>query len=137
MHPRRRLVREQVEEFLPGLMERLPLLNDVLSLGLPDNDLTASLDPQVRHESLTSLLLALLAGGSTLALVDPMETPVLLLNAGRSSWIPGMLYTFCGALTALAREDKPRVSIGLPQVDMSSSGNVQSACCPPRTPRSR
>jgi predicted ATPase/class 3 adenylate cyclase len=57
---RQRLVREHVEEFLPELVERLPLLNDVLSLGLPDNDLTASLDPQIRHESLTSLLLALL-----------------------------------------------------------------------------
>jgi len=47
------------------------------------------------------LALALLAGGALLATVDPTQTPVVLLNAGRTPWLPGVLYTFCGALVAL------------------------------------
>lgn len=57
---RRRRVEEQVREIIPNLAERLPLLNDVLNLGLPENELTASLDTHLRHESLVSMLLALL-----------------------------------------------------------------------------
>ena len=47
------------------------------------------------------LLAALAVGGAVLLAVDPMKTPVLLLNAGRFPWIPGALFTFCGALAAL------------------------------------
>jgi len=57
---RRRRVQAHVRDVAPELEERIPLLNDVLNLGLPENKLTASLDPHLRHESLTSLLLALL-----------------------------------------------------------------------------
>jgi predicted ATPase len=49
-----------VRDVAPDLGERVPLLNDVLNLGLPENELTASLDTHLRHESLVSLLLALL-----------------------------------------------------------------------------
>jgi class 3 adenylate cyclase/tetratricopeptide (TPR) repeat protein len=57
---RRHQVQVHVRDVTPDLVERLPLLNDVLSLGLPENELTASLDTHLRHESLVSLLLALL-----------------------------------------------------------------------------
>ena len=57
---RQRLVSDQVTDVLPEQVERLPLLNDVLNLALPENDLTASLDSHLRHESLVSFLLALL-----------------------------------------------------------------------------
>lgn len=57
---RQRRVRSHVHDVAPELMERLPLLNDVLNLGLAENELTASLDTHLRHESLVSLLLALL-----------------------------------------------------------------------------
>ena len=57
---RRRLVSEQVQEVLPDQLERLPLLNDILSLGLPENTLTQSLDTNLRHQSLITFLLALL-----------------------------------------------------------------------------
>jgi class 3 adenylate cyclase/predicted ATPase len=57
---RRHQVEEQVRDIVPDMVERLPLLNDVLSLGLPENELTASLDSHLRHDSLVSLLLALL-----------------------------------------------------------------------------
>ena len=57
---RQRRVQAHVRDVTPDLVERIPLLNDVLSLGLPENELTASLDTHLRHESLVSLLLALL-----------------------------------------------------------------------------
>jgi len=53
-------VRDQVGDVVPEMIERVPLLNDVLNLGLPENELTSSLDTHLRHESLVSLLLALL-----------------------------------------------------------------------------
>jgi class 3 adenylate cyclase/predicted ATPase len=57
---RRRRVQVHIHDVAPDLAERLPLLDDVLNLGLPENKLTASLDTRLRHESLVSLLLALL-----------------------------------------------------------------------------
>ena len=57
---RQRRVQAHVRDVAPDLMERIPLLNDVLNLGLPENELTALLDTHLRHESLVSLLLALL-----------------------------------------------------------------------------
>ena len=57
---RQRRVQWRIRDVAPDLAERLPLLNDVLKLELPENELTASLDTQLRHESLVSLLLALL-----------------------------------------------------------------------------
>lgn len=44
----------------PDLAERLPLLNDILDLGLPATPLTASLEPRLRSESLGELVVALL-----------------------------------------------------------------------------
>ena len=40
-------------------MGRLPLLNDILALGLPESVLTAALDATLRQESLTALVVAL------------------------------------------------------------------------------
>jgi len=57
---RQRRVQAYVHDVAPDLGERVPLLNDVLNLGLPENELTASLDTHLRHESLVSLLLVLL-----------------------------------------------------------------------------
>ncbi|MEE8390473.1 MAG: adenylate/guanylate cyclase domain-containing protein, partial [Anaerolineae bacterium] len=57
---RRHRVQTHVRDVAPDLEERIPLLNDVLNLGFPENELTASLDTHLRHESLVSLLLALL-----------------------------------------------------------------------------
>jgi adenylate cyclase len=57
---RRACVRAHVTEIVPDLIERLPLLNDVLNLGLPDTGLTRTLDPALRSQSLSDLLIALL-----------------------------------------------------------------------------
>jgi class 3 adenylate cyclase/predicted ATPase len=57
---RQEQVRRVVQEIAPKLAQRLPLLNDLLNLGLPDTPLTAALDPALRQESLVSLLIQLL-----------------------------------------------------------------------------
>lgn len=55
-----RQVHARLLDIAPDLIERAPLLDDVLNLGLPDTPLTASLDANLRHESLVSLLITLL-----------------------------------------------------------------------------
>jgi predicted ATPase/class 3 adenylate cyclase len=47
-------------EFDPALVYRAPLLNDVLGLMLPETHLTRMMDADLRHQSLTALLIALL-----------------------------------------------------------------------------
>ena len=56
----RQRVTNVAQELIPKMMQRLPLLNDVLNLNLPDTPLTAALDPSLRQESLVGLLVALL-----------------------------------------------------------------------------
>jgi predicted ATPase len=53
-------VRAHIAETADDLIERLPLLNEVLNLGLPDTDLTRSLDTVQRSEHLAALLVELL-----------------------------------------------------------------------------
>ena len=53
-------VRNLVQALIPDQASRLPLLNDVLDLELPDSELTATLDPALRQQSLTSFLVTLL-----------------------------------------------------------------------------
>jgi class 3 adenylate cyclase/predicted ATPase len=56
----RRRVQERLAEIAPSLIERAPLLNDLLGLGLPETTLTEHLDPKLRQASLSSLLIDLL-----------------------------------------------------------------------------
>jgi class 3 adenylate cyclase len=56
----RQQVERLVQDIAPDQRHRLPLLNDILNLGLPETDLTASLDPRLRQQNLALLLLALL-----------------------------------------------------------------------------
>ena len=58
-HLRQQQVRQQVLDVVPDLVERLPLLNDVLNLGLPDTPLAAALNGQARHNSLVLFILEL------------------------------------------------------------------------------
>ncbi len=59
---RHTLVRQVVQDIAPDQVERLPLLNDVLSLHFADTPLTAALDPALRQQNLVLLLLELLRG---------------------------------------------------------------------------
>ncbi len=53
-------VHEQVARLDPQLVARLPLLNDVLDLALPETSLTQNLDPHQRRDSLAFLVVELL-----------------------------------------------------------------------------
>src|SRR6185436_6830167 len=57
---RRARVQQAAQDLIPKLMMRLPLLNDILPLELPETPLTAALDAALRQESLTALVVALL-----------------------------------------------------------------------------
>jgi class 3 adenylate cyclase/tetratricopeptide (TPR) repeat protein len=57
---RRRLVHAQVAEIAPELVERLPLLNDLLSTGFPETPLTAALESERRYQGREALLIELL-----------------------------------------------------------------------------
>ncbi|MBN1485607.1 MAG: tetratricopeptide repeat protein [Chloroflexia bacterium] len=59
---RQERVQQLSQQFAPDQLQRLPLLNDLLNLSLPDTELTATLDPALRQQSLTVLLLSLLRG---------------------------------------------------------------------------
>ena len=57
---RQRRVRERVSGVNPALAPRVPLLNDILRLDLPETDLTRGFAPRLRQESLTALVVDLL-----------------------------------------------------------------------------
>jgi predicted ATPase/class 3 adenylate cyclase len=57
---RRGRVQRIGQELIPRQLSRLPLLNDILALGLPETPITAALDPALRQESLIGLVVALL-----------------------------------------------------------------------------
>ncbi len=57
---RRRRMQAVSAELDDTLTLHLPLLNDILNLGLAENELTRSLDPQLRQQALTTLVLTLL-----------------------------------------------------------------------------
>jgi predicted ATPase/class 3 adenylate cyclase len=69
---RRARVQGVAQEVAPKLGQRLPLLNDVLNLGLADTPLTSALDQSLRKESLAGLLLHFLRAWT-------QERPLILI----------------------------------------------------------
>src|SRR5262249_5613747 len=57
---RRRLVHAHITEIALELVERLPLLNDLLSIGFPETSLTAALETERRYQGREALLIELL-----------------------------------------------------------------------------
>lgn len=57
---RRDKVVGRLSEIAPNLVTHAPLLNDILHLGIPENDFTQSLEPAERHTILGNLTVALL-----------------------------------------------------------------------------
>ncbi|HSH02762.1 MAG TPA: tetratricopeptide repeat protein [Anaerolineae bacterium] len=57
---RRDRVVRWVQEVAPEQMQRLPLLNDILNLGIEENTLTGQLTPDLRQQSLVLLVIALM-----------------------------------------------------------------------------
>jgi len=59
-------VQGQVAAVAPELLDHLPVLNDILNLGLDDTDLTRSLDAAERGEHLADLLVELLCARASM-----------------------------------------------------------------------
>lgn len=85
---RREGVRRLTEEVAPEQLPRLPLLNDILHLGLPDTDLTASLDPALRQQNLFLLLLSLLRAWAE-------ERPLVLILED-AHWLDSLSWELTG-----------------------------------------
>ena len=58
-------VLDRIAAIDPALVDRAPLLNDILGLDLPESDLTGGYDPEVRQESLAALVGELFAHRTT------------------------------------------------------------------------
>jgi class 3 adenylate cyclase/tetratricopeptide (TPR) repeat protein len=95
---RRQRVETLIKQLAPDQLERMPLLNDVLSLAFPESDLTETLDPTLRQQSLFLLLDSLLhAWARALSLVLVIEDAhwldsvswELLLQVARSLTVSG------------------------------------------------
>ncbi len=57
---REQRIRQQVRDLDPTLEQRLPLLNDILELNIPDTPVTRGLGPRQHRDSLTFLVVQLL-----------------------------------------------------------------------------
>lgn len=53
-------LQQQLETIQPALVERMPLLSSILNMPIPDNSLTATLEPEIRKSALESMLLDVL-----------------------------------------------------------------------------
>ncbi|MBI5651241.1 MAG: AAA family ATPase [Chloroflexi bacterium] len=60
LNERRARVESLVAQIAPEHAPRLPVFNDVLGLGIPENDLTQSLDANLRQQNVSLILTALL-----------------------------------------------------------------------------
>ncbi|MGB0389569.1 MAG: hypothetical protein ACPGWR_32515, partial [Ardenticatenaceae bacterium] len=97
--------------------ERLPLLNDVLDLGFPDSELTASLEPTLRHDSLERLLLTLLQAW--------MEEQPLILVLEDAHWLDSLSWHLVEEVTRAFIPSTLRQAQGI-----ASSGHRTSAHSP-------
>lgn len=97
LEERQRCVQEQVIAIDPALAERVPLLNDILRLGLPESALTEGLDPKRRQESLTALVVDLLR--------DRLQAGPLVLLLEDAHWLDSLSWELA---LAVAREFERR-----------------------------
>jgi predicted ATPase/class 3 adenylate cyclase len=127
----------------PHLLERAPLLNDLLGLTLPETDLTIHLEPRLRQASLTSLLIELLtrwASEQPLLLVlenaqwlDSLSWQLVIEITRSLSGLPVLLLVALRPLQELSAEHPYHVARDLPQTErlalapLSPSETVQLA----------
>lgn len=97
---RRAQVERAVATAAPRLVQRTPLLNDMLHLGLADTPLTAALDARLRQESLLVLLLALLR--------EELRRRPLVLLLEDVQWLDALSWQMTvGVARSLLRENAP------------------------------
>ena|GEM_PF-86216 len=82
VNERRARVESLVQQLIPEHAHRLPVLNDVLGLDIPENDLTQSLDANLRQQNVSLVLTALLR-------VWTNERPLVLVLED-AHWLDGL-----------------------------------------------
>lgn len=114
----------QLAEIDVGLVHRMPLLGPALGVALPDNDLTRTLDPQLRTELLRSLLLRCLRH-------RVRATPILLVLED-AHWIDALSGDL---LEFIARNlvDLPVMLIGLYRLHVGQSSVLERLSRLPHT----
>jgi class 3 adenylate cyclase/tetratricopeptide (TPR) repeat protein len=117
-------------DIAPGLIERAPLLNDVLNLDLPETPLTASLDANLRHESLVSLLLTLLR-------IWAQERPLALILED-AHWLDSLSWDFtvqAARMASVARVPLLLVVVLRPLEEEAARAEPQTLATMPETER--
>jgi adenylate cyclase len=79
---RRARVEALVTQLIPEHAQRLPVLNDVLGLGIPENELTQALDANLRQQNVLLVLTALLRAWT-------IERPLVLILED-AHWLDGL-----------------------------------------------
>ena len=82
LNERRARVEALVAQLAPEHTPRLPVLNDVLGLGIPENDLTQSFDANLRQQNVSLILTALLHAWA-------VERPFVLILED-AHWLDGL-----------------------------------------------
>ncbi|MCB8944843.1 MAG: tetratricopeptide repeat protein [Ardenticatenaceae bacterium] len=83
---RRALVEAVMQASVPEQVYRLPLLNDILGLDLPETELTLAMPPELRQESLVVLLINLLRAWAR-------ERPLILMLED-AHWLDSLSWEF-------------------------------------------
>ncbi|MEW5869598.1 MAG: ABC transporter substrate-binding protein [Chloroflexota bacterium] len=91
------LLRKTVRQYAPERLEHLPLLNDLLNLGIPDNNQTLTMDAAQRQQALLALLLALIQGRAK-------QNPVLLVFED-AQWLDSLSWTLIQRLAQRSTPD--------------------------------
>ena len=86
MAERHHRVEAVVRESVPEQLYRLPLLNDILNLELPETELTLAMPPELRQESLVVLLINLLRAWAR-------ERPLILMLED-AHWLDSLSWEF-------------------------------------------
>ena len=86
MAERHHRVEAVVQESVPDQLYRLPLLNDILNVELPETDLTLAMPPELRQESLVVLLINLLRAWAR-------ERPLILMLED-AHWLDSLSWEF-------------------------------------------
>lgn len=79
---RRALVETTAAQIIPEHIQRLPVLNDILGLGIPETDATRSLDASLRQQNVTLVLTDLLRAWAD-------EHPLVLILED-AHWLDGL-----------------------------------------------
>jgi class 3 adenylate cyclase/Tfp pilus assembly protein PilF len=110
-----------VQEIAPHQLQRAPLLNDLLDLGLPDTPLTAALDPGLRQESLTGFLITLLRARA--------QQQPLVVVLDDAHWLDSLSWALAAQLArAMLASDTPLLLVlALRPLDDQSIGAQQVA----------